>query len=196
MAHSGKFVLLDAGGKPLDPRIEAVLNDLAPRLRRQFPLLSKDEVVLVDILEEAGRRLTDREKRFGSIEKLHGYAWVTMRRVAAARMRRGAMRLERATLEADDSGAVLSSLASDMGSEEAIERGILLKQVLATLSPEERVLCMWKRAGLSGREIADRLGTSAHAADMLFYRIKEKVRTALSAVKSSPPPDTSRKTRK
>jgi RNA polymerase sigma factor (sigma-70 family) len=196
MAHSGKFVLLDESGNPLAARIEGVLNDLAPRLCRQFPLLTKDEVVLVDILEEAGRRLLDRERRSGPIEKLHGYAWVTVRSVAAARMRRGPMRLERATLEADDDGTVLSSLASEVGSEEAIERGILLKQVLASLSAEERVLCMWKRAGLSSREIAGRLGTSPHAADMLFYRIKEKIRAALGAVKSRPPPDATRKDRK
>src|SRR5437763_11398452 len=42
------FGLLDQDGKPFSSRIERVLRDLAPRLRRQFTVL-RDEVVLIEV---------------------------------------------------------------------------------------------------------------------------------------------------
>src|SRR6266542_2388528 len=75
MEHLQNLRLLDEHGKPLSARIEGVLTRLLPRFQRQFPAL-QDEVALTELLEEAGRRIANREERLGSIEKLHGYAWV------------------------------------------------------------------------------------------------------------------------
>src|SRR3954447_16476196 len=91
------FRILDERGRPLNPRIESALASLVPRLQRHFPTF-RDDGALVDALEEAGRRITHREAENGPIERLHGYAWVTLRNVATSRMRGGPGRLEQRTL--------------------------------------------------------------------------------------------------
>ena len=178
MGSLPKHVLVDTSGHPLSDRLQGVLSDLVPTLRRRFPGL-KDEVLVTHILEEAGRRLADRERRQGPIERLHGYAWVTVRSVATSMMRRSSIRLERATLGAEESLAVLATRSSETASLEQIERDILFWEIMAQLSPGERMVCLWKKAGFSSREIAQRRGTSVAAVDTLFCRLKEKIRKAL-----------------
>ena len=68
--------LVDGSGRPFDARVESALSRMLPRLRREFPSI-QDEVVLWQILEEAGRRIVHRESNRGPIEKINGYAWVT-----------------------------------------------------------------------------------------------------------------------
>lgn len=171
LAHLG---LLDANGEPFSSHVERVLRELAPRLLRQFPALN-DEAVVADVLEEAGRRIAEHEKRAGPIEKLHGYAWVAMRSVATSRMRRGSMRMERAALRSEESQAVLSGMPSDVGTADDIERSILIEEILSQLSEQERTLFMWKKAGFSSKEIASGLGMSVAGVDQLFHRVKEKI---------------------
>ena len=81
--------------------------DCCRRLRRQFPAL-QDEVALTEVMEEAGRRIASREERGGPIEKLHGYAWVTVRSVATSHMRRGSIRLIQKTLDSEASHAQIA----------------------------------------------------------------------------------------
>ncbi len=178
MEHLQNLRLLDEHGKPLSARIEGVLTRLLPRFQRQFPAL-QDEVALTELLEEAGRRIANREERLGSIEKLHGYAWVTLRNVATSRMRRGSSRLVQKTLGSAESQAVLSSAPAEFGTPEQIEQDILLREVLAQLTPEERLVCIWKKAGFSSQEIARHRGSSPAAVDTLFSRTKQKIRKLL-----------------
>jgi len=56
---------------------------------------------------------------------------------------------------------------------------ILMKQVLDTLSPEERQVCIWKLAGFPTRDIADHLGISENAVDLIFAEAKRRVRKSL-----------------
>jgi len=86
-------------------RIQQMLRRLEPRLRQRFPLI-RDEVVLTEILEEAGRLLVERELAAGPIEKLRGFAWVTVSNVAKSRLRRGPMRLQ----HGDDDRRVFAAL--------------------------------------------------------------------------------------
>ena len=90
--HSRSVSLVNETGGPLDPRIERVLMKMLPRFRRQFPSF-RDDVALVDVLEEAARRIAKREARIGPIAHLAGYAWVTLRTVATSKLRRGDARL-------------------------------------------------------------------------------------------------------
>jgi hypothetical protein len=55
MESSIKPVLLDRFGKPLPDRIRHLLGELTPRFRRKFSVI-RDEVVLIKILEHAGRK--------------------------------------------------------------------------------------------------------------------------------------------
>ena len=172
------LVLLDSKGNPFDERIERVLAALLPKLQRQFPNL-QDEVALTEVMEEAGRRITNREARGGPIERIHGYAWVTVRSVATSHLRRPATRLIQSTLEPEASQTRIGLARADHGSAEQMERDILLREALDTLSEEERMVCLWKKAGFSAQEIASTLGRSVPSVDTLFSRAKLKIRQKL-----------------
>jgi len=172
--YLGKFPLLDESGQPLSSHIDRVLRDLAPRLQRDFPSLT-DEVTIIEVLEEAGRKIVKQEHRSGAIQKLHGYAWVTVVSVATSRMRRGSMRLARATLVSEESQAALEGLQSAVGTAEQIEADIYYRQICKQLTPEEQLLCMWKRWGFSSREIAEAQGQSVERVNTFFYRLKQKI---------------------
>ena len=173
---------LDETGKPFDSRIEGVLSELFPRLRRQFPSFN-DEVVLTEILEEAGRRIAEHEGRSGQVERLHGFAWVTIRNVAMSRLRRSSSRINGHSVWHESGEDILSTLAAASGTPEQIEQAILLRELLEHLTPEERLVCTWKRLGFSSQEIATFRRSSAAAVDTLFSRAKDKIRRIVGSDK-------------
>lgn len=175
MTRRLQLLLVDETGQPLSPHIADALVSLVPRLLREFPLI-RDQALLTDLIEEAGRRVVKREHRSGPIEHLHGYAWVTLRSVARSWVRRGSSRLALNTLTSDESTTTLHGLAATIGSAEQIERTILRRQVLALLTREERLVCTRRALGFSSREIATLTGTSAGAVDTLLSRTKTRLR--------------------
>jgi DNA-directed RNA polymerase specialized sigma24 family protein len=181
--HRRDVMLVNCDGQRLDSRIERTLVSFLPRLRRQFPLLS-DEATLTDVLERAGQRLSRREAVAGQIENLPGYAWVVLRSVAASEMRRGSKRIVQNTVASTSGEEFLASTPSSFGTAKDIERAVLLREALQVLSPEERLMCVWKRAGFSSREIAKFQGRSVAAVDTLLSRIRQKVRAALGTQKA------------
>ena len=56
-----------------------------------------------------------------------------------------------------------------------------LREVLGKLSKEERLVCIWKRAGFSSRDIAKINGQSVASVNRLFARARRKLRDALSS---------------
>lgn len=184
MEHLRTLGLLDSSGKPFAPRIERALGRLLPRLRRQFPALH-DDVVLTEVMEEAARRIASREEQAGPIEKLHGYAWVTIRNIATSRMRTGRTRIIQHTLESEAGHAILASVPASSGTVDEIERSILLRELLDTLTHEERQICAWKKAGFSSDQIARHQGRTVLAVDTTFSRIKGKLRESLGLRKPS-----------
>jgi RNA polymerase sigma factor (sigma-70 family) len=184
MNDASRPVLVGEDGKPLDPRIQAALYRMMPRIVRQFPAL-QDEVALVEVMEETGRRIARREERSGQLENLHGYAWVTVRSVATSYMRRGATRLLQKTIDPAASEALLSSAPAVTSTPRDIEQQILLREVLEKLSDDERRVCIWKRAGFSSEEIANHLGCTVAAIDTNFSRAKAKLRRFLQVTDRS-----------
>lgn len=168
--------LLDERGHPLAPHVERVLVRLVPRLRKRFPTV-RDDVDVVQLLEETGRRMLDRERRLGPIEKPYGYAWVTLRNLTTSWLRRH--RVEQQTVTTDDAHALLASVPAAHGGADEIEREILLGEVMARLSRDERLVLGWKRAGFASEEIAHFRGTSANAVDIVFSRAKRKIQRSL-----------------
>ena len=177
MEHLRTIGLLDSDGQPFHPRIERVLIQLLPRLRREFPSL-QDEVGIAEVMEEAGRRIRHREER-GPIERLHGYAWVTVRSIAMSRMRLGSAKLDQKTLDSEAGSARLLAAATSRGTAAEVEQRILLGELLRTLSREERMICLWKKAGFSSQEIALHQHRTVVAIDTIFSRAKQKIRKAL-----------------
>jgi DNA-directed RNA polymerase specialized sigma24 family protein len=146
-----------------------------PRLLRQFPVL-KDDFLMTEVLEEAGRRVADHEREKGVLDRLRGFTWVTLRNVATSRVGRQSARLAQRTLPPEESQAALSALTAEWSSQGEIERDILFREVLTSLAPDERVVCVWKLAGFSSREIARHRRSSVAAVDALFWRVKQKLR--------------------
>lgn len=177
MEHLRTIALLDSDGQPFQPRIERVLIQMLPRLRREFPSL-QDEVGLAEIMEEAGRRIRHREER-GPIDRLHGYAWVTIRNIARSRMRLGSSKLSQKTLDPEAGNARLLATPSSRGTVAEVEQAVLLRELLRTLSREERMICLWKKAGFSSQEIALHQQRTVVAIDTIFSRAKQKIRKAL-----------------
>src|ERR1700730_13926625 len=186
MASSDTHAFIAEAGHPLSARLQRVLDDIAPRLRHRFAALG-DELFVTDVLEEAGRRIAGQEGTSGLVDNLDAYAWVTALNVARSRIRHSSMRLVRSTLESHASEAVFETLPSARDTPEQIEAAILVQQVLAPLTAEERWLCDRKQSGLSSREIAREQGTSVARVNMLFYRVKRKIRSALHAAKAGAP---------
>lgn len=187
MEHLRKLGLLDGDGQPFSAHIESVLSRLLPRLRREFPAI-QDDVAQIEILEEAARRLVSRELRAGPIEKINGYAWVTIRSIAMARLRYGPGRVLQRTLANDASESVLARATAHDGSPEQMERIILLREVLAVLTPNEQRVCLWRYMGYSSEEIARQRGSTINAVNLVFFKAKEKIRRALGIQQSEPTP--------
>ena len=178
MRSEARTLFVDQTGHPLSNRLQQVLHALTPRLRRQFPTL-RDDVVIAEVLEEAARRIVEHERSVGPLERLRGYAWVSIRHAAITRVRRASMRLQQQTLDGIDSTAAMAELLAHRASADMIELNVLLAEVLRLLSEEERRVCIWKKAGFTSRQIARYRGQSTEAVDTMFFRVKQKVRKAL-----------------
>ena len=170
--------LVDEDGKPLDPRVEHTLLGLVPRFQREFPVFL-DDSLLVQALDTAAHKIARRERQAGPVENLHGYAWVTLRSVALSWLRSGPGRIVQRTVTSPSGARAIDGLQARAGAADQIERQILLREILDRLTPDERLVCLWKKAGYSSADIAAHRGTSAGAVDTLFSRTREKVRRML-----------------
>ena len=179
MERQRPLLLVDARGVPFDDHMHEVLQTLVPRLLRQFPQID-DVVLLVEVLEEAGERVLRRQHERGSLANVYGYAWVTVRNVALSRLHLGQSQVVRHTLPPDESAQRLATLPARDATPEAIERGILLREAFAALSPHDRLLFAWKQAGCSSEWIAIRQGRSVAAVNTAFTRAKQRLRQLLA----------------
>lgn len=139
----------------------------------------RDQVILVEILERAGQQIVEREEREGRVERLYGFAWITVRNVAISMLRRSPYLFEQPIVGSPEGAVVLSRLSAEESSPASIESDVLCSQVLSRLSSRERMIAIWKRSGFSSREIAQRLGMSVSAVDTTHCRTRQKVRTIL-----------------
>jgi len=177
--------LLDERGQPLSSRLEQLLRRLIPRFRKQFPTLNDDQEV-TEIFEEAGRRLERREQRSGPLEEPYGFAWVTLLNIGRSWMCRDPNRLRREMIGTEDGKTVLSTMQAKSGTAKQIEDGVLLREVHDCLTEKEWSVCGSKAVGYSADEIAEELGASPAAANMIFSRAKRKAFRRLSAGPAAP----------
>ena len=175
MENLRKLGLLDTDGKPLDERLHKALNDLLPRFRRRFPAL-RDEVEILEVFGEAVRRIEKREDQSGPIEKLRGYAWKALESIGVSTYRRSEMQVRLKRVEARTGPEIVTRLPALDGSVEQIERAILLREIEATLTPEEARIFHLKALGFSSDEIAQHRGSSVNSVDKVMSRLKQKFR--------------------
>jgi DNA-directed RNA polymerase specialized sigma24 family protein len=108
MESFAKDTLLDTDGRPLDPRIQAALRELVPRFRRRFVTL-RDDLLVTEIFEEAGRRIAQHNATFDAAENPGAYAYRILCSVALWRRRHSSMRLERAIVRSDAGQSLIES---------------------------------------------------------------------------------------
>ena len=169
-----KLGLLDAEGKPVEDRLSKVLNALLPRFRRRFPAL-QDDVEVTEVFEEAARRITKRERASGPIEKLGGYAWKALESIGVSLQRRGSMQVRFNRVESRTGTEIVSQLRAWDGSVEEVERGILLRELEAHMTPEEAMIFNLKAFGYSSEDIAKLRGSSVNSVDKVMSRLKQKI---------------------
>jgi RNA polymerase sigma factor (sigma-70 family) len=179
MESSTKSPFLDQFGKPLPDRIQQILEALTPRLHRKFSMI-RDEVVLIEILERAGQQVVKYESEHGTVERLPGFAWVTVRNVAISRVRREPHLLEKPMAGSRETVTALARLTAKEGSPESIEAWILLREAMKQISERERKIAIWKKSGFSSRLIAKKLDMSVSAVDTTYARLREKLRKLLA----------------
>ncbi len=180
MAVAARLMLVDARGRPFAPRIEQSLLGLYGRLRRRFPQL-REEVVLAEVLEEAGRRIVRHEEQRGELANLHGFTWVVVRSVAVSYSRRRSQKLAGLTSSGQRSEISLATAVSSRDTADDIERAVLRAELLNRLNEKDREVFEMKEAGFSSAEIALHQGRSRSAVDTSYCRAKVRIRTGLSA---------------
>ena len=171
-----KLGLLDAEGKPVEDRVSRILNALLPRFRRRFPAL-RDDVEVTEVFEEAARRIAKRERASGPIEKLGGYAWKALESIGVSLQRRGSMQVRFNSVDPRSGADIVSQLRAWDASVDEIERGILLRELEAQMTPEEAWIFHQKALGFSSEEIARRRGSSVNSVDKVMSRLRHKIQT-------------------
>ena len=185
--HAHAVLLLDEYGQPLSTRLQSVLLPLTARLQRQFPALN-DDCTLTEVLEESGRRIAAREERKGSLDNLHAYAWVVVRRMATLRLRHDQWAVASATLTSAESEMALRGMPAGFATSEQIFNHMLCKELLAHLSPIEQDIVKGKNAGQSDDEIARGCGTSRRTIVNAWRRLKRKMLSRTQGVNARPGP--------
>jgi RNA polymerase sigma factor (sigma-70 family) len=180
MCSPPKLQLVDRCGNPLNSRIRAALDAFVWRFRRRF-LSIRDEAVIANLFEEAGRRIDDKERADGHLENLHGFAWTTLEHLAISWMRRPEQRLQIQSVSITESDGRASSLAAQEGSPEQLEDSIFWRELLETMNETERLAHVWRIVGgFSNREIAKLLRRSPGSVDTMFSRTRARLRKMIA----------------
>lgn len=183
MGSADEHAFLDDDGSPLAPRIQGVLRVLRLRFGSRLPRIV-DDVFVTEVFEEAGRKIVAHEAEHGRVEDLEAFAWTVVLNVARSRLGRSSMRVISATLDQEAGDAVLRALHARDGSPEQIETDILVQQLLARMTPEERDLYYRKAWGHSVREIARACGKSEGHVNTLVYRMRLKIQDLLRSTRT------------
>jgi len=176
MENLRKLWLLGPDGTPLDERLHTLFSRLLPKFARRFPAF-QDEAEIQNHGEEAIRRFQQKEQQSGQeLEKPWGYAWKALESVGISAERTSEMQVRFRTDESRTDSPIVSQLRAWDGSVEQMEQGILLRELEAMMTPEERWVFEQKAVGYSSEEIARTRGCSVNAVDQVMSRLKRKLR--------------------
>jgi DNA-directed RNA polymerase specialized sigma24 family protein len=182
MKSRSKVPLVGSDGQPLPERIQRALNDLLPRFNRWFPL-THDEAFVIGLLEEAGQRITDQERRSGPLERLHGFAWTVLRNIGVSELRLSRSKVQLKSLGSAEGELLMSRMNSDQHGPTALEGRLAIEQALQQVTDLERRVALLKAAQFTSAEIAGELGTTVGAVDQAYFRAKHKLRKLLGPQK-------------
>jgi RNA polymerase sigma factor (sigma-70 family) len=169
-----KLALLDENGNRVDAHIEDTLGQLVPTLRREYPTIPDD--VGEALLTDTACKIARHEREHGPIEKPFGFAWTILKNAAISALRGRSIELHRRRAETRDGSDLVSRLRAWDNFAERIEDDIFLEQAMKHLTMPERLVYLRKLAGHTSEEIAQERGSSVGSVDVMFTRIKQKIR--------------------
>ena len=174
MEQRRRLALLDEDGKPVNDHIEATLCKLVPKFRNQFPTIQED--VADELVGEAARKMAKHERECGLLGKPFGFAWTVLKNLGISTLRGSSIELHRIRAETREGPDLVSRLRALDHSADQIELDIFLDEAMKHLTIPERLVYIRKRAGHTSEEIAKERGSSVGAVDVMFTRIKQKIR--------------------
>jgi DNA-directed RNA polymerase specialized sigma24 family protein len=175
MEQLRKLALLDEHGRPVDERTLGVLEKLHGKFRKHFRRI-QDESVVTTIFEKVATMMARRERTSGPLERPYGYAWRALQSIAISNLRGTSIELHRHRAEPRDGRDVVRRLEAMDGTPHQIERDILMKELLAQLTPEEAFVLAHKMAGHTSAAIAAKVGCAPATVDVTVWRIRQKLR--------------------
>lgn len=168
--------LVDARGREFTGQLLDALLRFAPKLRRDFPALSGDDVDLAEMLEAAGERILARLSEFAGVEDIDSYTWTTIRNLARSRMRLLRNRIRRESIDAPSGRSMLDILQAPRGTQGQIESGIFMRELAAWFTPDEQAVENMHAQGWTLREIAAMRGCSVEAVEAAHRRARAKAK--------------------
>lgn len=170
--------VIDATIADADARaaVELAFAAHAPRLRSILLGITRDPQVAEDLAQEAFVRLFVETRAGRAPDNTGGWLYRTASNLAVSRARRSivARRFAPMLVEREPRPSPEVEAIRD-------ERASQLHAALRELSPAERSALVWAAEGLSGGEIADRLGKSQVAVRTMICRARGRLRIRLAA---------------
>ena len=178
MKSRRKIPLVGSDGQPLPERIQRALHDLLPRFNRWFPL--QDEAVVTGLLEQAGQRIKEKERKSGPLESLHGFAWTVLHNLGVSELRLSRSKVQLESIGSEEGARLMSYMSSDQHAT-AIEERLAIEQALAQVTELERRVALLKVAQFTSTEIAEQLGSTDRAVDQAYFRVRHKLKKLLGS---------------
>lgn len=178
MKSRRKIPLVGSDGQPLPERIQRALHDLLPRFNRWFPL--QDEAVVTGLLERAGQRIKEKERKSGPLESLHGFAWTVLHNLGVSELRLSRSKVQLESIGSEEGERLMSHMSSDQHAT-AIEERLAIEQALAQVTELERRVALLKVAQFTSAEIAEQLGSTDRAIDQAYFRVRHKLKKLLGS---------------
>lgn len=168
------LALLDEDGEPVSENIRHTLCKLVPKLHDQFPTIPSD--VSDGLVGEVAVKMARHERDVGPIEKPFGFAWTALKNLAISVLRGPSIELHRRRAEVREGPELVSRLRAWDNSAERIEDDIFLQEAMKVLTVPERLVYLAKLNGDTSEQIAQARGSSVESVDVMFCRIKQKIR--------------------
>ncbi len=143
----------------------------------------QDEAVVTGMLEEAGQRIADQERKTGPITRLHGFAWTVLRNIGASELRLSRSKVQLKSVGSGEGEALMSRMSSDLHEQTVLEDRVAIEQALKQVTDLERRVAILKASQFTSSEIAAELSTTAGAVDQAYFRVKHKLRKLLTPQK-------------
>jgi len=169
---------VDPLGRPIDPAVLSIAQEIAPQAISYAEKLLGDPAVCLNLFEEAAAAVSATVKKRelsgrDAIRDIRRYLYRTfMHRLSQER---------RKQLSSKTSSESLDERQGTRRGISSLEMSLLLDEVMAACDKLTQEIALRRLEGFSWQEIGTRYGISAHAARVRFSKALQRLRKALKA---------------